>query len=267
MGNKVSILGCGPAGLLAALAVEHAGYEPMIFSRKQKSTMFGAQYLHHEIPGIQHQESRVISYELRGSVEGYRKKVYGDSVSNQQVSSAQFMGDHPGWDIRATYDYLWGRYGNSVIEFNLFGRATMVGRVRQLRDYNIYGISDSRIINTIPRDMLCFNNHKFESQEIWAVGGPNVPDDWCAKQDTIVMNGDPEVAWYRQANIFGQTTVEWPSNRKPPVEGVSKVRKPIKTDCNCFKGMHHLGRYGAWKKGFLTHQAYFYTLSWLSNNA
>ena len=51
------------------------------------------------------------------------------------------------------------------------------------------------------------------------------------------------------------------SDRKPPLEGVAAVRKPLTTDCNCHPDWLHVGRYGRWTKGVLSHDAYFATMA------
>jgi len=34
------------------------------------------------------------------------------------------------------------------------------------------------------------------------------------------------------------------------------VEKPIRTSCRCFPDVHRMGRYGKWKKGVLSHEAW-----------
>src|SRR4051794_1106286 len=113
MAERVLVLGCGPAGLMAAHAATLAGYEPTIVSRKRKSEMYGAQYLHQPIPEVSPDKSFHVRYELDGSVDGYRDKVYGDAWRGQ-VSPEDLETDHEGWDIRSTYDMLWNFYGKDV---------------------------------------------------------------------------------------------------------------------------------------------------------
>ena len=77
---RTLILGSGPAGLFAAHAASMSGSEIMIMSKPRKSFMRGAQYLHRPIPGLSsEQNSFIISYEMVGDIEGYKRKVYGNT--------------------------------------------------------------------------------------------------------------------------------------------------------------------------------------------
>ena len=49
---NVAVLGCGPAGLIAAWAAEQAGADVQIYSKKVQSIIPGSQYLHGPIPGV-----------------------------------------------------------------------------------------------------------------------------------------------------------------------------------------------------------------------
>jgi len=113
---KILILGCGPAGLIAAHAVASRGHVPHIYSKPRKSFMNGAQYLHAPIPDASKSEPFLISYEMSGSIDGYRDKVYG-AGSAVQVSPETLVGRHLAWDIREAYDWLWDRYGHTVTGF------------------------------------------------------------------------------------------------------------------------------------------------------
>jgi len=50
--KRIFILGCGPAGLFAAQAAAEMGCSAVIISKLRRSEMYGAQYLHSEIPGL-----------------------------------------------------------------------------------------------------------------------------------------------------------------------------------------------------------------------
>ena len=89
--KKVYVLGAGPAGLLAARAALEMRYETGIYSAPdkygmpKKSELFGCQYLHAYIPGVglMRDGYRNVSYQLKGTVDGYRTKVYGDGWSGK----------------------------------------------------------------------------------------------------------------------------------------------------------------------------------------
>lgn len=247
---KVLVLGCGPAGLMAAHAFAINFHDVLIYSKRRKSEMFGAQYLHAPIPGMTEGAGRSITYRLDGSVDGYRRKVYGPE-SRVQVSPEDLIGKHTGYDIRRTYDNLWDTYGDYVqgIEFT----PDVVGSlVRQL--------NPDLTISTIPAPLLCSQEeHSFMNEKVWAIGDAperGVFSPVKVPKDTVVCNGEPSPAWYRAANVFSRTTVEWPHNTKPPIEGVAEVVKPVKTTCTCLPYVHRVGRYGRWTKGVLSHHAF-----------
>lgn len=108
--NKALILGCGPAGLMAAHAAALRNYDVVIVSKKRKSEMFGCQYLHQPIPLVSKGDPVDVEYRLQGSIKDYRTKVYGDRP-NVAVSPETLETDHKAWNIREAYDSLWAMYG------------------------------------------------------------------------------------------------------------------------------------------------------------
>ena len=255
---KVAILGCGPAGLMAAQAVsdvhQHLGEDltMAIFSRKVKSPLYGAQYLHKPIPGVTPSQPSHVSYQLRGEADDYRRKVYGQMWSGT-VSPEDLMSSHEAWDIRATYDMLWSLYHDMITDTN----------VDPVFVANLVNGDCDLIINTIPRPTLCHAGHPFGAIEIVAAGdapvlGIRVPFQ-CPDQ-MVICNGLENPSWYRMCRVFGHTTVEWPPYvSMVPVSTAAKVKKPLRHDCTCWPELLHVGRYGAWEKGVLSHTAYFET--------
>jgi hypothetical protein len=254
--KKVAILGAGPAGLAAAHAAYLAGAWVHIFSRGEKSRLYGCQYLHAPLPEIE-VEQRTVNYELWGTADGYREKVYGDAW-NGQVSPGDLEGEHKAWDLRATYDTLWELYVEKR------GRAAFTVKdinPRSLLSADIMGTFFTNYISTIPAPALCaaMPGHTFYGQEIWAVGdaadrGQVAPV--TVPPDTIICSGNESPSWYRCSNVFGASTVEWPGKTKPPIPYAARVTKPLYTDCNCFPDVIRMGRYGAWKKDQLTHHVF-----------
>lgn len=262
--KRVYVLGAGPAGLLAAHAATTKGYEPTIYSRPHaeggvaKSVLYGCQYLHATIPGITYSvDGRPVRYQLEGPVDGYRRKVYGDSWSGS-VSPDEYgpEDDHYAWDIRAAYDKLWGMYGKTATPMDL--------RAQHIAE--LFADKDTMILNTIPTPVLCrdMDNHKFASRQIWAMGSkpvdmaqPRLP--YMPPDMTVMCSGWRDTGWYRAATVFGYSTLEWPGGRKPPIAGVVPVSKPLSTDCSCWQSSRsvRLGRFGQWRKGVLVHTAYF----------
>lgn len=260
------IFGCGPAGLLAAWAAESSGYDITVISKRRKSEMFGAQYLHDRIPGITPVDngSVEIRYQLAGTIEGYRKKVYGQNWTGT-VSADEFSPEegHHGWNLRHVYDALWLRYQDRI-------QSVLLKHGGQVQEYVDAAIEGTRFISTIPAPFLCIrqDEHVFRAQKVWAIGDAPERGVFCpvthAPANTIIMNGERDVSWYRNANIFGYRTAEWPEARRPPYDGVALVEKPLSTTCSCLDNVLRAGRYGKWQKGVLAHQAYYETMAELA---
>ena len=266
--KRVVVFGAGPAGLIAAQAAEDAGREVFVFTapdargNPRKSELHGCQYLHAPIPRFSRDASgpqRLVRYHLKGSSEDYRRKVYGDNwdgeVSPDEYGPEQ---DHYAWDLRDTYDRLWGAWFSRITAMDLSPR--MAGGLSEVRGQ----IS----LCTVPAPALCLHpdEHKFVSQGIWAMGsrvpsGNETPENYLpyrAPDMTVECNAEVAPRWYRAATVFGHSTIEWPAGPKPPISGVVAVNKPLSTDCTCHgrPTWHRIGRYGEWRKGVLTHSVY-----------
>ena len=265
----VAVLGCGPAGLMAAhgtlMAAEAHNTELnlAVFSRKQKSPLYGAQYLHKPIPGMTVGAPRTINYTRKGTTDNYRRKVYGQ-MWDGTVSPEDLAVPHAGWNIRDTYEALWERYEPAINNVHLDPVA--IGGILE-------GQSDI-VINTIPRNMLCHHGHHFGAVEVIAAGdapglGIDIGKQYRCPDETVICNGEESPSWYRLSRIFGHTTVEWPKmDRIPPVGSASVVQKPLHHDCDCWPELVHAGRYGSWQKGVLSHEAfdkaYDVTADWIN---
>lgn len=245
--KHVAVLGAGPAGLFAALAAARLGYKVDIYSHKKKSELFGAQYLHGEIPEFGLGDPAWIDCVFRGTPESYAQKVYGDPTV--EISEAT----HYGWDIRQAYDLAWGSFEGDIVETGADITGADVTDLLGRRTYK-------RVISSIPLEPLCSNpSHTFVRQEIWASGDAPELDRWAPFQVdpwTVVCDGTEDVSWYRAANVFGHSTVEWATEMKPPVDNVSRVVRPVGNNCDCFPGLLRVGRHGEWRKGVLVHDAY-----------
>lgn len=257
----VAVLGSGPAGLFAAWGAEQLGHEVSIFSQGQKSTMYGAQYLHAEIPGLDCGRMETIHYYLKGEPDGYRRKVYGDEYEGP-VSPVSLAGFHNCWDIRRAYDSAWERYSDRIWPAQI--------TPKWLANWTP---DADRIIWSIPLQAQCWQlgAHRFSATEVWAQGDAPDLGRYCSvtvEPFTVVTNGEDSPRWYRASNVYGHRTAEWPLNPKPPVSGLARVVKPISNACDCWLKIGdapvlRVGRYGRWEKGQLSHDAYFQARAWL----
>jgi hypothetical protein len=277
---KVAVLGCGPAGLLAAHGAALCGHNVTIFSKKQKSPMQGAQYMHIEIPDIRLPEPGIINYTLVGSVENYRKKVYKSGDTDITVSPQQYQGVHKCWDLRLTYAMLWGRWSRSIVDHVI----THESLTKIVSRYDF-------VFSTIPAQSLCLHQyangpgHEFSYVPVWIDNmwsGPLPQEDpelWVGN-NLVICNGLnvnkgsrgslARTGWYRTSHIYHHTNTEWtspdfiPDDRSHPPGRIWRVRKPIGTNCDCWPTIIRAGRYGKWTKGVLTHQAFEQAVKTLS---
>jgi len=243
---KILILGCGPAGLIAAHAAVKRGHDVVIASKPRKSKMNGAQYLHAPIPDANTLPEFTINYQLAGDVAGYRNKVYGPD-SEVEVSPESLVGQHPAWDIREAYNWLWDQYMQLVNPFEA-SPDHLLNRMRRVRP--------DQVISTIPAPYLCARKHDFEYAMVHATEFAHGQ----IRNNTVLCQGDEQIPWYRSSRIQEYQNTEWPAMYRPApdmaMSRVWEVTKPITTNCNCFPAVTRMGRYGQWKKGVLSHEAW-----------
>lgn len=267
MTKQVAILGCGPAGMMVAHAAEQCGWDFTIFSRKYQSPLYGAQYLHQPIPGLECGDPKMVRYELRGTPEDYRRKVYG-ATWDGTVSPEDFMEAHAAWDLRDAYQHMWTKYHERVIDCDF---SPAWGAKPAL----FFGGGFDLFVSTVPRTVWAQDGDTWESQHVWALGDAEQQRVNGDRPDpfTVVCSADIAVPWYRVSNIFGYCTMEWPgmnynygrlaavyANKPgptPPHEGASLVEKPLRHNITGAKDFVHLGRYGAWEKGILTSDVFY----------
>jgi len=247
--SRVTILGCGPAGLAAAAAVVSSGQEAVIVSNtREPSRQYGCQYLHAPIPGYENAPHARVGYWLIGTAEEYRQKVYGDKWQGK-VSPEDFIGEHDAWDIRWTYREMWSRLIDGGLAWIHVDEPIADGRIPPC----VYDLRSERIISTIPAPALCWKKeHEFRYHAIFANGSTT---ESPRTDNMIICDGTDQNAWYRISNVFGYKTTEW---AKAPIgtRGGVMVPKPLVTDCDCHPEIHRVGRYGKWQKSYLVHEVY-----------
>lgn len=255
---RIGIIGCGPAGLLAAHAASLNGHEPFIFSKRtEKSHLYGSQYLHEAIPGIYCGTPQKVTYALQGGdMAQYRTKVYG-SKWDGDVSPGTLDSEHKAWNIRTAYDSLWTLYRNRISLLNLCARGA--GNLRLMNQVGERAELDA-VISSIPRTAWDENDSNFRSSSVWAVGDAPDRGQYCPVRpdgdNRVVCDASEETGWYRLSQVFGHVTCEWPDSRKPPIPGAAKVIKPLDHKSTAASEFHHVGRYGEWRKGVLSTDAF-----------
>lgn len=257
---KICILGCGPAGLLAAHAAFEQGHDVNIMSKKEPSFIQGAQYIHVPIPNITYdRDAEDVYFAKVGKERGYAEKVYLDREA--PTSWNLFGGSAKAWPMEDIYTRLWTRYESFITAVKLFPSDIK----RRCEDYDL-------VLSTVPATALCGQrNHEFRKASVWTA-----QHELIQVRNLIVYNGRSEDKWYRASNLFGHCQVEFGQRADARYEGASServprvwmddqkvlvhgARKPIGTDCDCH--LHHdnfkrLGRFGQWKKGILVSDAY-----------
>lgn len=289
---RVAILGCGPTGLLAAHACRMADVDYDVYSTKRKSELFGSQYLHEPIPGLEFAcgPETPVKYVVNGSPEEYRRKTHGKWWDGQ-IAAEDFQTDHVAWDIRQAYSALWNLYNRKINDFSI---PTPEQQWREFVEFGgaadgysstppypdeyvmeeINGHLYDLIISTIPRNTWRREGDEFIFSEGWALGdAPErgvMVDDAVDYEDgvqempdnTIVCDGTSDVSWTRLSRVHGYTTVEWPHHIAQPHPSASMVVKSLSYAPGTRQGpvpsdaWLHVGRYGEWKKGVVVTDAY-----------
>jgi hypothetical protein len=262
MRKRVVVLGCGPAGLFAAHAAKRLVADVTIISKKRRSEMYGAQYLHSEIPGLTTGSNPfTVEYRLDGDLDDYLTKVYGTVPNRKGITKDSLVGVYPAWDIRKAYHRAFELYHEKIIHHDL-GPDDIEGIISYYKP--------TLLISTVPATSICREpGHAFDTRRIWAIGdaperGVFAPR-FSTEPNIIHYNGEPSPAWYRASLIAGYAAVEWPESARPPIDDVAEVLKPVSTTCDCWVGIRkvrtlRLGRYGAWNRLGHSHQAYWETL-------
>lgn len=246
--GKVAILGCGPAGLMAAHGARQLGYRPVIFTKDfRPSPIGGAQYLHESIPEITDEEpdGTLLVY-YNGNPNQYSQKVYGEI---RETSWKNWPHEQPIWNMRAAYDRLWDIYSDCIVT-----REIDPGSAIELTAYM------DAVLSCIPPQSLCRSNScSFESQAV------KINYRLDKKKDpnlhTMIYNANEAPLWYRRSVIFQWVSEEFPAS--VPYDHLPVIQKPLSTNCMCLPEIKRLGRYGTWTKGVLINDAYHGAINYL----
>jgi hypothetical protein len=241
--TEIAVLGCGPAGLLAAYAVEKAGHTPYIVSIKEKSVLPGSLHLRESIDGLTNiYPDRTVTIVRMGSPKGYAQKVYGDR--NRYTGWDNYDRTYPSWNVQTAYDKLWDIYQGRI------DNRTITPMVLQS-----LGLDYPLVISTIPQPHLCMEDHVFDSVPYWIRDLPT-PEEEIGRE-LIVYNGLPSDPWYRFSVLGDRTALEY--SAQPADYGSSAVSKGVKAignNCDCWPSIIRAGRWAQWSHGVLLNHAY-----------
>lgn len=238
---KVAILGCGPAGLLAAHAAAILGHEFDIYSRPVASQIRGAQYLHEAIPELDMPKPRPIYIFKYGDEAGYAQKLYGDPSKETSFSKMK-SGPHLGWSLQWAYEMLWRMYESDIVSCDI-----------RADDMDWYIRRYDAILSTIPLKFVCSNPaHEFSYVTEYIRTGRLFLGERDVPANHIVYNGLPSYQWHRASNLDGALEYEFAH----PAPDAQKIVKPQATDCDCHPRVVRLGRYGRWQRDELVTDAF-----------
>lgn len=238
--KRVAILGCGPAGLLCAHAVEREGGEPLIYSIRQKSEIPGSMHLQEHIPGLTspYPDNTALFVRL-GTAEGYAEKVYGDPTRETGWNNYNMI--YPSWNVHRAYEALWQRYERVIIHAEVDKPW-----LRGLLDSGSVDV----VISTLPAKNLCLRRHNFGYVPFWIQ--PLETPEIDRGREVVVFNGFPKDDWYRWSILGGVCSIEYMRPQKGAFEG----KKAISSDCDCWPEVIRAGRWANWKHGVLLHHAF-----------
>jgi hypothetical protein len=245
--DRVAILGCGPAGLLCAWAVEQAGLDVDILSAKTKSKIPGSQHLHGPVQGLTSPYPEgTIQFVRLGSARGYAQKVYGDP--DRETGWDNYLQVYPSWNVIKAYDRLWDHFYDRIID--------TVITPEQLDE--ITGVYDTgAIISTLPAQAICYRPqvHMFNGKPYYIKTLPTPEAD--RHHEIVVYNGLLTDPWYRWSILGGLCSIE---STKPFADTGAEVivgSKAIDNDCDCWAGaVHRCGRWAEWRHGVTMYKAY-----------
>lgn len=266
MMKPIAVVGTGPAGMSAALALRLAGVPFALFSASdQPSVIGGAQFLHHPLPLVcEAKADFMIRYTSVGTEQEYQRKVYGEEpvpfVSMSNVKDGEMV---PAWSLPIAYARMWEEHGNDINVAHVDAHVLDGWLERE---------QFTTVIVSCPKHMICRAHaglepfpHEFVSQPVRIMNESVLGEGF---DNTIIYDGTPNVSWYRTSRINGVGSTEWGAGapEKMPYKNLVTVHKPMRTNCNCYSNRDDVlfvGRFGTWRKGELAHDAFDHTLEML----
>lgn len=242
---KVTVIGCGPAGLAAAHAAAGLADEVRIIGPKKQTPQRGPIMLHRPIPGIntEQPDGYVRQIVIGGSILDYRLKLYGDV--NISISGDILDPGFHTWEVPQAYHKMWYRY-HHLIESRL------------VAPYELDEIAHESdlVVSTAPANSLCKrpSSHEFHSVPVALVFGTMYP---AQPDNTVIYNARPDFPWVRSSAIFGERVTEY---KPEDIEFPSLIiQKPLSTTCNCHPTVLRTGRFGKWHNETWIDHAYYET--------
>jgi hypothetical protein len=231
------------------------GHKVKIIAPKRKTPQHGPLLLQRPIPGINtdHPDGTISQVVIGGSILDYRYKLYGDI--NIGINGDILKPSYHAWRHGDTYDRLWSLYSELITDREV--------EYAELFDMQ-YDPDFSLVVSTAPANLLCNRPsfHNFVSAPVAITPEASYPGQ---PDNTIIFNAGPEYPWVRSSRVFGNEVTEWNMDDAP--RGARIIRKPIRTDCVCYRKVLRTGRFGAWKNETWIDSAYWDVYGMLSSMA
>lgn len=244
----VNILGAGPAGIAALVAMEGRRSPSRVWAQSTDPTNVdaGARFLHLPVPmpaGVNHVDIKIEVKKI-GEQRVYVTKSYGDRLIPFS-SWDSIPSEIHGYDVKTWYD-AW------------FNPDIIHQKAISSRDIDEMLADGEIVISAIPKYAICKNKaHNFDYATVF------IGENKFAQVGEIVYNGDKDYSWFRASNLNGNGWAEWGS--PPPYTDTIEVNRPLGNDCDCWDEhiqngqMLLVGRNGEWRKGVLISDAYVNT--------
>lgn len=262
---KIAILGAGPSGLFAAHACAQYGHSITIFDKNPSSTRqnAGVFYIHANCDLLLDEEEikQIVLGTLGKSEEEiakeYGQKVYKQNIPKVSILEALHRPTIVGYNAVQAINRLWYLYEEFI----------KITEIKGFNDISLLLNKFDKIISTIPAQIL-FPNHNYEFVTAW-LSFNQAP---LEEQSYVFYSISPTHSWYRMSSIFDSFVTEYPGhyyNEIDNFESFIKIKKVIKVtpELPKIENLFLVGRYGAWDKSCLSHDAYYRTLDWLKGRA
>lgn len=213
MTKAVAILGTGMTAFVAAQAIEHyfhGDVEFVIYGPNMKPVQSGAKWYEREIPEV-NVLSRMVSTESVGTAGEYIKKI-GGPITRYTSARNNFLA----FNYHDAHQLLWEKFNKDIVE---------IAPDLNLIENGEWGQYDF-VFNTAPRINFFSpdQHHFFSATRHWRLdevyGGHGLPYAASADRNKNIMifDGTPDSSWFRITQTFGLVSIEWPFEKKPPIQ-------------------------------------------------
>ena len=220
---KAAILGTGFPALIAAYAVEKycdatdQPSEVVLYGQESTPERHGARWYEREIPGLKI-KSAMVTVQAVGDVDDYIAKLNGPLTEYNR----------PRPDFLA-FDY---HEANLLLHNRFADRMSAMGINPKNLDEFSWDDCDF-VFSTIPRPAFFGREESkmFAATRHWRLDEPSDQQRFAQEGDIskniCIFDGSKNSGWYRVMQTFGLISVEWPFDKKPPLEDLYTEILPL----------------------------------------